>query len=234
MAILIEKSGEVVKKIPENSEVFNDEEILKIFESGYKFTDMGIFVVITNAPEIEDGLNEVATLFLRYPVYGNILVLTGQELNSDFDIVTNDNSKNAPREQDEGVLVLLKETLMSFQLVTGMQSETDNIKENETYDKKEKSVMFFDPRKVKTEELTEEDEAFLEDFFESAYQKITKTKDIPNAILYDGDTYIIKLAKERIEDSLNLMLEYFIEKEAYEKSAKIRDIINNKNLLKNE
>jgi protein-arginine kinase activator protein McsA len=90
--------------------------------------------------------------------------------------------------------------------------------------------MFFDPQTIKDEsEKTEDDIKFLDDFFESAYESIKKTNNISETVVFESDTHKIKLAKEHITESLNLMLNHFIEKEEYEKSADIRDAIKKEN-----
>lgn len=221
MAIIINNNGEVEKVHPKD-EKFTKDEFIEMFE-GFKFTDMGVFVSITHSEVKGKDLNSVATLFLRFPVYGKILIVSGKEIAEELNITTLLNSKHEPAEHDEGTIILLRETLMTFQLVTGMIKDPNRIRNNETYKKEEKSVMFFDPRKIK--EKTEDDEVFLEEFFESAYKSIVKAKDVSNTVVYEGDTYSIKLAKERVTESLEMILDHFVEREEYEKSADIRDAI---------
>jgi hypothetical protein len=226
MAILINVDGEVEKKIPEVS--FTLENLEKQFNEKIKITDLGVFLTVT-ANEIKNKqLNSVATLFLRFPVYGKILILSGQELHESTGFVTKDNSKNSGKEQDDGTFILLKETLLSFQLVTGMIKNPQKIKENENYEKDEKTVMFFNPQTIKNkEERTSEDSQFLSEFFQSAHSSLIKNEnnDLQNIVVFDGGDYVIKFEKDKIHESLTTMLDYFIENEEYEKSADIRDVI---------
>jgi len=223
MAIIINNNGEVEDVSPKNKK-FTKKELIDLFD-GFKFTDMGVFISISHNEIEGKELNSVATLFLRFPVYGKIMIVSGQEIHEELGIASDLNSKHSPLEHDEGTMILLRETLMAFQLVTGLIKDPAKIRKNETYKKEEKSIMFFDPQRIKDEsEKTDDDVKFLDEFFESAYKSIIKTKNITDAVVYEGDTYNIKLAKEQISESLEMMLTHFTDKEEYEKSAAIRDI----------
>jgi hypothetical protein len=228
MAIIINNNGEVENVSPKNKK-FTKKELIDLFD-GFKFTDMGVFISISHNETEGKELNSVATLFLRFPVYGKIMIVSGQEIHEELEITTDLNSKHSPLEHDEGTMILLRETLMAFQLVTGLIKDPAKIRKNETYKKEEKSIMFFDPQRIKDEsKKTDDDVKFLDEFFDSAYESIKKTKNISDTVVFEGETYKIKLAKDHITESLNLMLDHFIEKEEYEKSAEIRDVIKKEN-----
>jgi len=122
MAVKIEIDG-FIKRVKSKGTLFEKKDLLQIFPNGFQFIDMGVFIVVANDRNIVSNINKVASLFLRYPVYGEILMLSGKEL-PDSSIITKENSKFSPRESDDGIINLLQETLITFKAITEEDDDT--------------------------------------------------------------------------------------------------------------
>jgi len=228
MAVKIEIEGDIKKIKPKNI-IFDDISLIEIFPNGYQFIDMGLFIVIINDSSVISKMNKIASLFLRYPVYGEILMVSGKELNKNiFKIVTKENTKFNQNDFDEGIVNLLKETIMTFKIITSadenVKGQQFNIATNEFYDKKQ--ILALNPNKLRESSQDEEDKKFIIEFYAQAFEQLKiKPKNLQDIILYDDPFYLIQFTEGRVIETLEIMVEYFIEKEEFEKCAVLRDII---------
>ncbi len=123
---------------------------LAIPEEQLYFIDMGILILVFDKESTI--LNSAASLFFRTPVMGDVLLLSGRELNIDVfgDILTEENCKYDIDFFENNVLLGIKDTLKVFQLVSANEGDFDinnNIAKNIFYAKP------FDLTKMNKEEL---------------------------------------------------------------------------------
>lgn len=230
MAVKIEIDG-FIKRVKSKGSVFKNKDLLQVFPDGFQFIDMGVFIVVANDKAVVSNINKVASLFLRYAVYGEILMLSGKEL-PDSLFITAENSKFSPKESDDGIINLLQETLITFKAITeeddNMIGRQDNF-QHSIFSESKKQLLIIDPNKLKgnieISETDEEDE-FIDQFYKSAFKKLSKrSEDLNKIILFEEQTYIIKFPTGKVIETLQVMLDHYIETEDYEKSAVIRDVI---------
>lgn len=244
MAILIENDGKIEKRKPKGF-VYDTQDLKKIFGEYFQLTDMGMFIVVSHDASKTSALNNVASLFLRYPVYGIVLLISGSELSNDFPIKTKENMKYSSKDFDEGTLNLIQETLMTYQAV--MYNETKNQGQGQNKEGKilkykqndevkvppNKYLLIIDPKKLKNQLKTigedSEEAEFNKTFYLSSFDKIKKAYEnnikLSKLILFEADEYVISFNKYEIPESLKIMLQFFTETEDFEKCALLRDVI---------
>lgn len=222
----------------------NISSILKTDSDYIKFIDMGPFILVVDAGP-DRPMNSVGSLYFRFSIFGNLLVLTGNELDSKSPIVTENNSKWASQELESGMIQNIKEVLLTYKAVmTSDDSQQSSLpqnvvpaQENKT-NKTGKTVYHFDPDG--NGKISENEEKFTGDFYQRAFEVIEKASgvDISSLTLYEDYDVIIKFTPGKVKKTIDDMINYFTSTEEYEKCAvlqktseHIKDITNTNNAI---
>jgi len=241
MAIKITTDGFLKIEHPKNGRysVHDMSASLKTDEDYIKFIDMGLFIlVIDDAPE--RPMNSVGSLYFRFEVFGDLLIMSGQELPKNAPVLTTQNSNRSIDVLEAGIIQSVKEVLSTYKQVMsndGTKTSTTqstipsdiplNMEPSKEKRKKGKVIYHFDPEKEGDVDSNEEE--FMKEFYEKAYEVIKNENniDVSNLVLYEDYEVIIKFTPGKVKKTLMDMINHFSTTEDYEKCATIRDIANN-------
>lgn len=238
MAIKITTDGYLQVERPINK-VYSISDIRKSLNTDddfIKFVDMGSFVLIVDsAPDRK--MNSVGSLFFRFGIYGEVLIMSGNELPTDAYIRTTENTKWDIEGLEAGIVKSIKDALRAYQLVMNYDDSLSGtvvpndvsvsshvVSDTNSNISSEKKIYLFDPDK--DEEIKEDEQQFINAFYESAYESIKNVDNIDPSkiILFEDNKTIIKFAPDKVKKTLNEMIRHFTEYEEYEKCSVIKKI----------
>jgi hypothetical protein len=234
MAIKITKDCAVSVVNPVNGNMFTAYEIVK--ELGDTTNELviyniGPFVLCNIAHDNED--NDIATMFLRYDIKGNVLIMTGHEIYDDK-YRTPDNMMNSIEDSNGAVIKSINDTLVIHSRIQqrGVLDQYINMNIMST----DKKIILYDyeniNNKIKEEGMTSDT---IANFFNPVYDIIKNYKNVSslkNRVLYEDDVCVVKFPKdiEKIVNTLGMMIEFYKNSESYEKCALIKNIIEKKSV----
>lgn len=219
MAVKIHLNGVMNLKKPLSSDKYDLNELaieLQTEIENLNIADMGPFVLITD--NLQKEINSVATIFFRFPVGGDVLLVSGNEI-GEKKYITKENTKYEVTETEAGIIKSIKDTIAIYQMVMDDKEIDDS--------NFPKSIYYYDPDKI-VEEENEEEIEFTTEFFNSAYKTIEdykrkKSSDLKLAdlILLEDHDLVVKFPpnNKKIEKIFKNMIDYFIEQEEYEKCS---------------
>lgn len=227
MAIKLHLNGSINYRKPLSDEKYDKNELaleLHTVPENIRFLDMGPFVLVVN--EEEKTLNSVASIYFRFKVNGDVLLIAGKEL-AESSFLTEENTKYEIEDVEAGVLKSIKDTILVYQMVMN----------NDPMIPEGKSVYYYDPER-NDETPNETERAFTIDFYKSAYETIKKFSEIDSnlkladLVLLEDKDLIIKFPPDinKIESIFKKIINYFISLEEYEKCEILKKtLINLKN-----
>lgn len=235
MALKITTEGylKIERPIGEIFTVNEMSDLLRTDVDYVKFVDMGTFIlVVDGAPE--RTMNFVGSLYFRFGIFGNLLVISGNEIDKKSPIVSTENTKWAVDELEAGMIKNIKDVLNIYKMVMTNEEQSQSsvppnaVPAKQTEKKtKGKTVYHFDPEKEG--EMSEDELQFTEQFYQNAYKALKHVKniDVSNIVLYEDYEVIIKFIPGKVKKTINDMINYFSSIEEYEKCAVLRDIVEN-------
>ncbi|MCK9574528.1 MAG: hypothetical protein WC979_01340 [Candidatus Pacearchaeota archaeon] len=204
---------------------------LETDEDSIKFADMGTFIIATDMSK-ERELNSVGSLYFRFAVFGNILIMSARELPEGSPIATAENGKYDIPELEAGIIKSIKNALYLYKQVMNddvdaqeeFEKVSNKLKEKIKSTKSEKTVYQFDPDKEG--DIDDNEAEFITTFYTRAFDAIKDRKriDINKLVLFEDSDVVIKFMPGKVKKTLSDMMTYFSELEDYEKCAVIRDI----------
>lgn len=166
-----------------------------------------------------EPLNKVASFFFDVAIHGTVLVVPPHQLPSEWDLMEPEDYRYTADDIDSGFLRSVQQALI-YSRTFGLDIDDvdDDIKEivNGTfYNPVEK--WSYKPRE-KTE-MTED----LILFYNGSYEYIIKNSIKNNVVLVD-DGVEVTVSSDDMDYYINQLIEYFVEKEEYEKCAKLKQV----------
>lgn len=220
MAVQID-SDSIVKVIqPSNDRKFSLEELNNLVEGFIEPLKIGPVWILYDekAKKNRTEENAVASFFFGLPLYGKVLVVPSQELPDSWDVLDEFDRKYTADDVNNGFLLSLQKSLIQYRVygVPG-HNRLDNLKE--AFQGQEE-WMYQPPNKAELDENTA-------DFYTQVYEYITKHPDMfkKNIILNKSDLIIKIESQVDRERMLNQMIEFFVEKEEYEKCSSLKSLI---------
>lgn len=190
-------------------------------------------------------VNDCATMFVGTPICGDALFMSGSELAVTAKSKPHINEMNSFLDQNGFDEVMIK----GFSNAIKTVSDAYHINANDILKitPSEKQVIYLDFVKIWEEMHHEEHEEMTEmqipmmqtqqkpkvtpedydNIMRSAYKAIEEAEGVIYAedfVLIDGNEKVIKLDPKLAHDTICYMLQYFIDKEEYEKCAVLRDV----------
>lgn len=247
MALKITKDGEILYKRTENGKKFNKSLIAKEINTNLnniKIINVEYYIIAINKLDKNKNnkFNPIASIIMNYEIYGDILVIPGQELDDDIlkkypSIILN----YEPKIIETKFIFTLKETLKVFEKVANyyninMSFEYNNNNINANFNDLSKEIIYFNPDKINLNKIynNKEIKDFIDEIFNSIllslktyfFNKRKNKNKNTDLILFEDNESIIKFTpeKEKITKTLNILMQYFIKKEEYEKCSDIKNI----------
>jgi len=166
-----------------------------------------------------EPLNNVASFFFDVAIYGTVLVVPPHQLPSEWDLMEPEDYRYTADDIDGGFLRSIQQSLI--------YSRTFGLDINDV-DEEEKGIVkgkFYNPIEkwnYKPNERSEITEDLIE-FYNKSYEFIVKNSIKKNVILVE-DGVEVTVISEDIETYINQLIEHFVNEEAYEKCAKLKQV----------
>jgi hypothetical protein len=208
MAVKI-TSEAIVRTIKPSREHFTLDELNSHVEGWIEPLKVGPFWVMYKENSKESGkeYNQVASFFFDVPIYGTVLIVPPQQMPTEWELAGPEDFRYTADQIDAGFLTSLQNSLMMYRTFNTQV---------------EKEII---PKEEWSYKPTGEIDENTANFFKEVYQTIIDQKNIEQ-ILYEDEETIIRT--DTIEDkikTLQLMIDYFIEEEEYEKCAALKKYI---------
>lgn len=231
MAVKISTNGflKIHRPLLEKFTITDMAELLATDESTIQFVDMGTFVlVVDSAPE--RTMNSVGSLYFRFPIFGNLLILSIKELHDDAVKQTSENMMYEIDDLEAGLIKSIQDVLTTYKAVMGEETDADAATSTQPFQlpqqqvvatAKNKRVFYYDPDNK--DNTTDDEREFIDNFFKHAYDVIKeiKTPHVLDVVLFEDEEAIIKFMPGKVHKTLNLLLNRLIESEEYEKCTEI-------------
>lgn len=215
MAIKIHIDGTLSSNRPLSSDKYTLDEIaveLDVQKEHVKIEDMGPFILAHSFAG--STVNSIASIYFRYPIFGNTLLIAGNELSIE-EHLTEENTKYEVYDVEAGILKSIKDTMSIYQMVIGEETGSKTT---------QKTVYYYDPS-INNEKMDATEIEFTIDFYKSAYDVIKKHNEMPNGLkladltLLEEQDLVVKFPpdEKKIVDIIEKMVNYFVSVEEYEK-----------------
>jgi hypothetical protein len=210
MAIKITTEA-IVKVIKPKGQQFSLEELNEQVDGWIEPLKIGPLWIMYREKAKEEGeeMNQIASFFFDVAIYGTVMVVSPQEMPTEWDLLDESENSWTADQIESGFLTALQSALIYNRLMNSKIKDTSPISKEE---------WSFKP--------SDEVDDSLKDFFRKSYDLIVAHKDKPDAtLLFEDDTVIVRTANKTDHiKALDQMINYFIEEEEYEKCAQLQKI----------
>lgn len=235
MAVKISTDGflNVHRPLQKNFSIDDMSSIIITDKEKLQFVDIGIFVLVIDCAT-NRTMNSVGSLYFRFPIFGNLLILSANELPEETLIKTDENSKYTTDELESGIIKSIKDVLTTYKMLmsTNTKNALNNLQSFDESNSQEsytptKRIFYFNPDNEG--EITKEEESFIETFYLNVFETIKGINhhNIANIKLYEDIDCVIMFMPGMICKTIDNIIDYFTKKEEYEKCA----ILTKKNKL---
>lgn len=209
MAVKI-TSEAIVQTVRPSREYFTLDELNSHVEGWIEPMKVGPFWLMYKENSKESGkeYNQVASFFFDVPIYGTILIVPPQQMPIEWELTDPNDFRYTPDQIDAGFLTSLQNSLMMYR---NFNTQV------------EKEIL---PKEEWSYKPTGEIDENTAEFFKKVYQTIIDQKSV-DQILYEDEETIVRTdnIKDKIT-TLQLMIDYFVQEEEYEKCAALRNYVN--------
>ena len=235
MAIKLDTSGKLVRVTPPEGSYFNVSMLENMVGGWPDPNKIGPIWIIKNddAEKTQDNYNEIASSYFQSPVYGDILSVSALELPPEWDLVDDLDKKFSVEELDAGFVKAIQDRALSNAFENPMDAFNSadpfvSLYNDRHFDEYPKEEYFYNPFKPKNPQTTHDNYInFLKDSYEFIVD--SAKDDFKDFIVYEDDINIVKVrGKENRVETINQVIDLFIEEEDYEKCAVLRDILSTK------
>lgn len=226
MAVII--STEKVVKItrPKNEVSFDLDEIYQLLGGWPDPFKVGPVWVMQKEEPGDEELNLTASNFFDVPLHGNVLVVSPQQLPSDWGLIEEQDKMFTPEMVDSGFLLSLKTSIELANLREEQPPLSDFFGDDTS------PLDYFNAKYMqKKEEFVYNPDSSvnlnpdLKKFLNNSYEYITKSPmQFKQGVILEDDEVIVRTPPENRQTVLGIMLNMFLENEEYEKCAEIQKL----------
>lgn len=208
----------ILKMVRPNSYKFTLDELNTGVNGFIEPIKMGpLWVMYSEEAKINgEPLNKVASFFFDVAIYGTVLVVPPHQLPSEWDLMEPEDYRYTADDIDSGFLTSLQQALI-YSRTFGLQ-----------FDEEELNGTFYNPVEkwnYKPNERSEITEDLIE-FYNKSYEYIVKNSIKDNVVLFEDGVEVV-VSTEDMESFINQLIDHFINEEAYEKCAKLKQTYEN-------
>lgn len=199
----------IVKTVKPEKYKFSLDELNSHVDGWIEPLKVGLFWVMykENADKKGEPLNQIASFFFDVALYGTVLIVPPQQMPDEWELMEDGDHRYTADQIDAGFLTSLQNALVMYRSFGGQVVPDIAPKEEWIY----------------TPPIEIDDNTIA--FFKAAYETIIDQKNYSELIYDDGvSTLKTKTIDDKIK-TLQLMMEYFINEEEYEKCANLRNYI---------
>ena len=160
-----------------------------------------------------EPLNKVASFFFDVAIHGTVLVVPPHQLPSEWDLMEPEDYRYTADDIDGGFLRSIQQSLI-YSRTFGLELEEDELK-GTFYNPVEKWNYKPNERSEITEDVIE--------FYNKSYEFIVKNSIKDNVVLFE-DGVEVTVSSEDMESFINQLIEHYVNDEAYEKCAKLKQL----------
>jgi hypothetical protein len=160
-----------------------------------------------------EPLNKVASFFFDVAIHGTVLVVPPHQLPSEWDLMEPEDYRYTADDIDGGFLRSIQQSLI-YSRTFGLELDEDELK-GTFYNPVEKWNYKPNERSEITEDVIE--------FYNKSYEFIVKNSIKDNVVLFE-DGVEVTVSSEDMESFINQLIEHYVNEEAYEKCAKLKQV----------
>ena len=205
----------ILRMVRPNSYKFTLEELNNGVNGFIEPVKMGpLWVMYSEEAKINgEPLNKVASFFFDVAIHGTVLVVPPHQLPSEWDLMEPEDYRYTADDIDGGFLRSIQQSLI-YSRTFGLELDEDELK-GTFYNPVEKWNYKPNERSEITEDVIE--------FYNKSYEFIVKNSIKDNVVLFE-DGVEVTVASEDMETFINQLIEHFVNEEAYEKCAKLKQV----------
>lgn len=205
----------ILRMVRPNSYKFTLEELNNGVNGFIEPVKMGpLWVMYSEEAKINgEPLNKVASFFFDVAIHGTVLVVPPHQLPSEWDLMEPEDYRYTADDIDGGFLRSIQQSLI-YSRTFGLELDEDEL-----------NGTFYNPVEkwnYKPNERSEITEDVIE-FYNKSYEFIVKNSIKDNVVLFE-DGVEVTVATEDMETFINQLIEHFVNEEAYEKCAKLKQV----------
>lgn len=205
----------ILRMVRPNSYKFTLEELNNGVNGFIEPVKMGpLWVMYSEEAKINgEPLNKVASFFFDVAIHGTVLVVPPHQLPSEWDLMEPEDYRYTADDIDGGFLRSIQQSLI-YSRTFGLELDEDEL-----------NGTFYNPIEkwnYKPNERSEITEDVIE-FYNKSYEFIVKNSIKDNVVLFE-DGVEVTVSSEDMETFINQLIEHFVNEEAYEKCAKLKQV----------
>lgn len=228
MAILINTEN-LLSEI-EYSDALSDDVIADLINANILvYRDMGIYLLAYTKDE-SNKLNTHASLSVNHLIYGDVIMLSGSELD-DLSVATKskENSRFTQNELNDGIKLIVADAVFTATTIAKLGKLDLGFDFDDGFNKIQqpfqKKVLFFDPKKLKDDEV-QQNKQFVDSMFNVMIDELTKNNSKDGIEIFADDQIIIKIRPDNLVQTLNAFKTFYIEREEYEKCSSLQNFLD--------
>jgi hypothetical protein len=205
----------ILRMVRPNSYKFTLEELNNGVNGFIEPVKMGpLWVMYSEEAKINgEPLNKVASFFFDVAIHGTVLVVPPHQLPSEWDLMEPEDYRYTADDIDGGFLRSIQQSLI-YSRTFGLELDEDELK-GTFYNPVEKWTYKPNERSEITEDVIE--------FYNKSYEFIVKNSIKDNVVLFE-DGVEVTVSSEDMESFINQLIEHYVNEEAYEKCAKLKQV----------
>lgn len=205
----------ILRMVRPNSYKFTLEELNNGVNGFIEPVKMGpLWVMYSEEAKINgEPLNKVASFFFDVAIHGTVLVVPPHQLPSEWDLMEPEDYRYTADDIDGGFLRSIQQSLI-YSRTFGLELDEDELK-GTFYNPVEKWNYKPNERSEITEDVIE--------FYNKSYEFIVKNSIKDNVVLFE-DGVEVTVSSEDMESFINQLIEHYVNDEAYEKCAKLKQV----------